>query len=158
MKFKKPDVVFSKMTSWLSRIKGAVSSYLPWQKDRTDDDKDLNHYALLFGDALIAENVITEHQLKNALEIQAQRLTHEGKFVRIGELIVSLGYATEDHLINGINRYYKISAKSLSDNIDELITKSRLSYRGKKSYLHPPIMVKLAIAVLFIVLSSVLPY
>ncbi|MBN2255582.1 MAG: HAMP domain-containing protein [Deltaproteobacteria bacterium] len=151
MKFKNPDVDFSKITHYLSTIKAFVSPYLPWKKEDADDDKDQNPYVLLFGDALIAENVITENQLKNALAIQTQRLKQEGKNIRMGELIVSLGYATEDQIINGINRYYKISAKSLSDNIDELITKSRISYRGKKSYLHPPIMVKLAIAVLFIV-------
>jgi len=123
---------------------------------RGHDDETASPYDLHFGDALLKEKVITDGQLTSALEQQTAILKREGRLVRLGEMIVSLGFATEEDIVRGINRHYRISAKSLSDNIEELITKSRLTSREKMSFFTLPIMIKLTVAVLFIVGLTIL--
>lgn len=111
----------------------------------------------LFGDALLSEQIITADQLQQALRMQSEKLKKDGTAVRFGEMVVSLGYATEEEIVRAINRHYKISAKTLSDNIEDMIIKSRLSSTGTISLRHPPIMIKLLVAVLFIIGCTTLP-
>ena len=114
-------------------------------------------HAYLFGDALLREQIITEDQLHHALRMQSEKLKKDGTAVRFGEMVVSLGYTTEEQIIRAINRHHKISAKALSDNIEDMIIKSRLSSTGTLSLRHPPIMIKLWAAVLFIIGCTILP-
>lgn len=154
MKADREDTEFSIFSGHLSKLRSFFSQYLQ-HKDESDDSAS-SPYSYLFGDALLKENLITEDHLKHALYEQSQKLKNEGKVVRLGEMIVSLGYAREEQILQTINRHYRISAKSLSDNIEEMIVKSRLSSKGGMSFLHPPIMIKLVITFLFIMGLTVL--
>ena len=61
------------------------------------------------GQLLITSNIITEGQLKEALDLQRR----EGG--RIGTNLVKLGYVTEDKLVAFLSRQYNVPAINLSD-------------------------------------------
>jgi type IV pilus assembly protein PilB len=61
------------------------------------------------GQILIASNIITEGQLKDALDLQKK----EGG--RIGKNLVKLGYVTEEKLVVFLSRQYNVPAIDLSD-------------------------------------------
>ena len=63
---------------------------------------------LFIGEVLKRTGVITELQLKTALDTQRQTLMQEGRAVRLGRIIVELGYAPEADVIRAINAEYQI--------------------------------------------------
>ncbi|MBN1829004.1 MAG: HAMP domain-containing protein [Deltaproteobacteria bacterium] len=107
--------------------------------------------AVPLGDVLIREGVLTEEKLQLVLKEQ-ERLKEQGYSPRqLGELVVSMGLATEVEVLGAINRFYRISAHNLAGNFADLIQrKEQIRGRGT-SVFHPPIKVKLAIAVFVIV-------
>src|SRR5262250_3203142 len=63
------------------------------------------------GDLLVAERLITEDQLKQALSEQ------KGKTEKLGAILARLGFITEEQLIGFLSRQYGIPSITL-DNID----------------------------------------
>ena len=86
-----------------------------------------NAYDTAIGQVLKQKGVITKEQLHDALNAQREGLSQFGRAVRLGQIIVELGYATEEKVLQVINDYYRISATSLSDNIKGFILKKRKS-------------------------------
>ncbi|WP_198012356.1 adenylate/guanylate cyclase domain-containing protein [Desulfosarcina sp. BuS5] len=107
------------------------------------------------GQLLIKKNIISKDQLDNALNEQKVKLVELGKAVKLGEIIVGLGYATEENLIDIINEYYNISVTSLSDNIQQLIKKRRGSFIEKLPAPSIPIWLKLSVATMIIIVITV---
>ncbi|HYA12543.1 MAG TPA: type II secretion system protein GspE, partial [Thermodesulfovibrionales bacterium] len=70
------------------------------------------------GQLLITSNIITDGQLKEALDLQ----NREGG--RIGKNLVKLGYVTEEKLVAFLSRQYGVPAINLSDyKIDSSLLK-----------------------------------
>jgi type IV pilus assembly protein PilB len=65
--------------------------------------------AVRLGQLLITSNIITEGQLRDALDLQRK----EGG--RIGTNLVKLGYITEEKLVGFLSRQYNVPAINLSD-------------------------------------------
>src|SRR5262249_53960509 len=63
------------------------------------------------GDLLVAERLITEDQLKQALSEQ------KGKTERLGSILARLGFITEEQLIGFLSRQYRIPSITLN-NVD----------------------------------------
>jgi len=74
--------------------------------------------AVKLGQLLINSNLITEEQLKKAMELQKK----EGS--RLGANLIKLGFLSEDDLVSFLSKQYGVPAISLSDyQIDPAITK-----------------------------------
>jgi adenylate cyclase len=114
----------------------------------------------IIGEVLKQKKIITEEQLQNALEIQNHKLQEFGQAVPLGRIIVELGYAPEDRLVQAINDHYKLSVTSLSDDIKELIKKKRGTFIDRLPAARIPIWLQFSAATIFIILltSFVLNY
>ena len=87
--------------------------------------KSSKDYRLTIGEVLKQRNIITKRQLQTALEVQREKLGKFGKAIRLGQIIVELGYATEEDLIEAINYDYQLSVASLNDDIKTLVNEKR---------------------------------
>lgn len=90
---------------------------------RSTDD-----YSKTIGAILRKRGIITEEQLQNALKVQKDKLYTLGKAVRLGQIIVELGYALEEDLVKAVNDEYQISVKTLTDDIRGLVKQKRESF------------------------------
>ncbi|RZB35876.1 MAG: adenylate cyclase [Desulfobacteraceae bacterium Eth-SRB2] len=84
-----------------------------------DDDR------ITIGELLKRKGIITENQLRKALKVQKEKLYTLGKAVRLGQIIVELGYASEEELVKAVNIEYQISVKTLADDIKGLVKDKR---------------------------------
>ncbi len=85
------------------------------------------------GQILINSNVITEEQLKEAINLQRK----EGG--RLGTNLVKLGYITEEKLVTFLSKQYNVPAINLSDyKIDSSIIKL-IPYEIARKYLIMPV-------------------
>jgi adenylate cyclase len=130
----------NRLTSLISRFKIAL-------KKSSDIDR-------VIGEVLKKYNIITEDQLQTALNVQRDKLTQFGLAVRLGIIIVDLGYATEDEVVQAINDYYRLSVTSLSDNIKELISKMRGTFVERLPAPRIPIWFQLSIATILVILLT----
>lgn len=112
-------------------------------------------HEISLGRLLVKHNIITDNQLQKALHVQKERLFKHGKPVYIGRLVVELGFATEEEVVNVINDYYKLSIKSLSENIEELIRKKG-TFPKIITRIGIPIWLQLSIATIFLILLSII--
>lgn len=135
-----------RFTALINRIKSKV------KKTFTRSSYD---YDLALGQVLIKKKIINRNQLQNALDAQIEQLKQFGKSVRIGQIIIEKGYITEEKLIQVINRYYNISVKSLSDDIQKLVKEKRSFFRKKIPSPILPIWLKLSIATVIIIITIV---
>ena len=90
---------------------------------RSTDD-----YSKTIGAILRKRGIITEEQLQSALKVQKDKLYTLGKAVRLGQIIVELGYALEEDLVKAVNDEYQISVKTLTDDIRGLVKQKRESF------------------------------
>ncbi len=80
---------------------------------------------MIIGQVLTSHGIITDEQLKKALDIQKIRFIQKGQAIQLGIIIVELGYATEQQIIDAVNEYYNLSVSSLSENFRDLVSKIR---------------------------------
>jgi adenylate cyclase len=90
--------------------------------------KSTDNYSKTIGTILRKRGLITEEQLQNALKVQKDKLYTFGKAVRLGQIIVELGYALEEDLVKAVNDEYQISVNTLTDDIRGLVKKKRESF------------------------------
>jgi transcription initiation factor IIE alpha subunit len=86
--------------------------------------KSHDDYSKTIGAILRKRGIITEEQLQNALKVQKDKLYTLGKAVRLGQIIVELGYALEEELVKAVNDEYQISINTLTDDIKGLVKKN----------------------------------
>lgn len=110
---------------------------------------------LFIGEVLKRAGIITELQLKNALENQRQTLLQEGRVVRLGRIIVNLGYAAETEIIRTINAEYQIEVTALTDNIRDLLSLKYGTRFERLSQPRFPMWAQMAIATTFIVVLTI---
>jgi len=86
------------------------------------------NYSETIGTILRKRGIITEEQLQNALKVQNDKLYTLGKAVRLGQIIVELGYALEKDLVKAVNDEYQISINTLTDDLRGIVKKKRESF------------------------------
>jgi len=112
----------------------------------------------LFGKILTQKGIITDNQLAGALRIQKERLFLYGEPVYLGQLIVELGFASEQEVVNAVSEHYKISVSSLSENIEELIEKKSRTALKRITNVRIPIWIQLSVAMTAIIILTVSPF
>ncbi len=117
--------------------------------------KTTDYYHRNIGEVLRQRNIITEEQLQHALKVQKEKLYTHGKAVRLGQIIVGLGYASEEELVEAINIDYDISVESLTDDIKELVKEKR-GRSAEGLPLRIPIWLQLFAVTIVIVITTVL--
>ena len=110
------------------------------------------------GELLVAQGILTDAQLADALAAQRQRLIEDGQAVRLGHIITELGMASEAAVVTAINENFRISVASLSDNIRELIARQRGTLAERLPAPVLPIWLKLCIGALLIVMVTMLSF
>ena len=112
-------------------------------------------YRMTIGEVLKQRGIISEKQLQHALAVQKEKLTKLGKAVRLGQIIVELGYATEKELVQAIKIDYKIEVNSLTDDIKGLVKEKRGTFVEGLPPPRVPIWLQLFAATLIIILTTI---
>lgn len=110
---------------------------------------------LFIGEVLKRNNVITEFQLKGALDAQRDTLVEKGRAVRLGQVIVELGFASEKDIIRTINAEYQIEVTALADDIRELLSHKYGAYFERIPKPRIPMWLQMAVATTFIVVLTI---
>ncbi len=110
---------------------------------------------LFIGEVLKRNSIITEFQLKSALDIQRETLVQKGRAVRLGQVIVEQGYASEADIIRTINAEYQIEVTSLADDIRERLSHKYGAYFERLPHPRLPMWIQLAVATTFIVMLTI---
>jgi adenylate cyclase len=111
---------------------------------------------LFIGEVLKRSGIITELQLKTALDHQRQTLLKQGRAVKLGHIIVDLGYAPEADIIRAINAEYQIEITSLSDDIRDLLARKYGTQFERLPRARIPIWMQLAVATTFVSVVAVI--
>jgi len=118
--------------------------------------KSSDDYSKTIGTILTKRGIITEEQLQNALKVQKDKLYTLGKAVRLGQIIVELGYALEEDLVKAVNDEYQISVNTLTDDISGLVKKKRESFVEALPPTRIPIWLQLFAATMVIIIITIL--
>jgi adenylate cyclase len=110
---------------------------------------------LFIGEVLKRSGIITELQLKTALDTQRQTLMQAGRAVRLGRIIVELGYAPEADIIQAINTEYQIETKSLNDDIREQLSQKYGAYLERIPRARIPMWMQMAVATTFVIAVTI---
>ncbi len=108
------------------------------------------------GEVLRQGNIITEEQLQHALKVQREKLYTHGKAVRLGQIIVGLGYASEKELVKAIKENYDITIKSLADDIKGLVNEKRGRFAKGLPPPRIPIWLQLFAVTIVVIITTVL--
>jgi adenylate cyclase len=111
---------------------------------------------LFIGEVLKRSGLITELQLKTALDHQRQTLLKEGRAVRLGRIIVDLGYAPEAEIIRAINAEYQIEVATLSDDIRLLLSQKYGTQFERLPRARIPMWMQMAVATTFVTVITVI--
>jgi adenylate cyclase len=111
---------------------------------------------LFIGEVLKRSGVITELQLKNALDTQRQILMQEGRAMRLGRVIVDLGYAPEADVIRAINAEYQIEITSLADDIREQLSHKYGAHLDRIPRARIPMWMQMAVATTFVIVVTII--
>ena len=117
--------------------------------------KSTDDYSKTIGTILRKRDIITEEQLQNALKVQKDKLYTLGKAVRLGQIIVELGYALEEDLVKAVNDEYQISVNTLTDDIGGLVKKKRESYVEALPPTRIPIWLQFFAATMVIIIITI---
>ncbi|MBW1748021.1 MAG: HAMP domain-containing protein, partial [Deltaproteobacteria bacterium] len=117
--------------------------------------KSPDNYSMAIGAVLRKRGIITEKQLQEALKVQKEKLYTLGKAVRLGQIIVELGYASEEKLVEAVNQEYEISVKTLSDDIKGLVKKKRESFAEGLPPTRIPIWFQVFAAIMVIIITTI---
>ena len=102
------------------------------------------------GQVLVRERIITDEQLRIALEIQ------QNDPQRLGQIILEQGFASEVEILQAIAKEYGVSADSLADDIRIQIHRRPRTILRKFAGVRIPIRAKLSIAITFIIWLTIL--
>jgi adenylate cyclase len=115
----------------------------------SDDDR------ITIGEVLRRKGIITENQLQKALKVQKEKLYTLGKAVRLGQIIVELGYASEEELVKAVNIEYQISVKTLTDDIKGLVKDKRGNFVEGLPPPRIPIWLQFFAATMVIIITTI---
>jgi adenylate cyclase len=117
--------------------------------------KSPNDFRITIGELLRRKGIITEKQLQEALKVQKEKLYTLGKAVRLGQIIVELGYASEEELVKAVNIGYQISVKTLSDDIKGLVKDKRGNFVEGRPRPRIPIWFQFFAATMVIIITTI---
>ncbi len=109
---------------------------------------------MLIGEVLRQLRLVTEDQLQTALSVQQDNLIRRGQVVRLGQIVVQLGFAAEADVVKAINDHYELSVTSLSDNIKEKIWKMRGTFVERLPSPRLPIWLQLSVSTILLILIT----
>ena len=112
-------------------------------------------YNQSIGAILVQRGIITEPQLEEALRVQREKFDRTGKAIRLGQIIVELGYASEKALVEAINLDYQLQITSLTDDIRGQVADRRRMIIEALPAARRPIWLQLFAATLLIILISI---
>ncbi|MBI5062502.1 MAG: hypothetical protein HZB87_03270, partial [Desulfatitalea sp.] len=135
--------LFRSIGAFLNRVRGRFQ-----RGQVTRDD-------LFIGEVLKRNSIITEFQLKSALDIQRETLVQKGLAVRLGQVIVEQGFASEADIIRTINAEYQIEVSSLADDIRERLSHKYGAYFERLPHPRLPMWIQMAVAITFIVVLTI---
>lgn len=113
------------------------------------------NYSETIGAVLRKRGIITEEQLQNALKVQNDKLYTLGKAVRLGQIIVELGYALEKDLVKTVNDEYQISINTLTDDLRGIVKKKRESFVEALPPPRIPIWLQFFAATMVIIITTI---
>lgn len=113
------------------------------------------NYSEAIGAVLRKRGIITEEQLQNALKVQNDKLYTLGKAVRLGQIIVELGYALEKDLVKAVNDEYQISINTLTDDLRGIVKKKRESFVEALPPPRIPIWLQFFAATMVIIITTI---
>jgi adenylate cyclase len=117
--------------------------------------KSSDDFRITIGEILKRKGIITEKQLQEALKVQKEKLYTMGKAVRLGQIIVELGYASEEELVKAVNIGYQISVKTLADDIKGLVKDKRGNFVEGLPPPRIPIWLQFFVATMVIILTTI---
>jgi adenylate cyclase len=117
--------------------------------------KSSDDYHMTIGEVLRRRGIITEKQLQEALKVQKEKLYTLGKAVRLGQIIVELGYTSEEELVKAVNLEYQISVKTLTDDIKGLVNEKRGSFIEGLPPPRIPIWLQFFAATMVIIITTI---
>jgi adenylate cyclase len=117
--------------------------------------KSPDDFRTTIGQVLRRKGIITEKQLQEALKVQKEKLYTLGKAVRLGQVIVELGYASEEELVKAVNIGYQISVKTLADDIKGLVKDKRGNFVEGLPPPRIPIWLQFFAATMVIIITTI---
>ncbi|MBW2575322.1 MAG: HAMP domain-containing protein [Deltaproteobacteria bacterium] len=117
--------------------------------------KSPDDFRITIGEVLRRKGIITEKQLQEAIKVQKEKLYTLGKAVRLGQIIVELGYASEEELVKAVNVEYQISVKTLADDIKGLVKDKRGNFVEGLPSPRIPIWLQLFAATMVIIITTI---
>ncbi|MGB2927293.1 MAG: adenylate/guanylate cyclase domain-containing protein [Desulfobacterales bacterium] len=117
--------------------------------------KSPDDFRITIGEVLRRKGIITEKQLQEALKVQKEKLYTLGKAVRLGHIIVELGYASEEELVKAVNIGYQISVKTLADDIKGLVKDKRGNFVEGLPPPRIPIWLQFFAATMVIIITTI---
>jgi adenylate cyclase len=117
--------------------------------------KSPDDFRITIGQVLRRKGIITEKQLQEALKVQKEKLYTLGKAVRLGQIIVELGYASEEELVKAVNIGYQISVKTLADDIIRLVKDKRGNFVEGLPPPRIPIWLQFFAATMVIIITTI---
>ena len=107
------------------------------------------------GEVLKKNKIITDDQLKRALEEQSDRLRRLDQSVHLGLILVEQRYITEEALLKAVNEHYQLSLTSFPGNFEDLLRRQRKRLQKKLSFFSFPIWLQLSLAITLIVTLTI---
>ncbi len=120
--------------------------------------KSPDDFRITIGEVLRRKGIITEKQLQKAIKVQKEKLYTLGKAVRLGQIIVELGYASEEELVKAVNVEYQISVKTLADDIKGLVKDKRGNFVEGLPSPRIPIWLQLFAATMVIIITTIFSF
>ena len=136
-------------------IKQTTARNITFSKIKRLFRKSSDGYSMTIGEVLRKREIISEKQLQDALKVQKEKLNSLGRAVRLGQIIVELGYASEEDLVEAVNQEYQISVESLKDDIKGLVKERRGSFVEGLPAPRIPIWLQLFAATMFIIIITI---
>lgn len=107
------------------------------------------------GEVLKKKKIITDDQLKRALDEQSDRLRRLDQSVHLGLILVEQRYVTEQELLKAVNEHYHLSLTSFPGNFEGLLRRQRRPLQNKLSFFRFPIWLQLSLAITLIVTLTI---
>lgn len=106
---------------------------------------------VVLGQVLKKKRLITNEQLKDALNEQSIRLRELDQSVHLGLILVEQQYVTEEELLEAVNEHYHLSLTSFPGNFEDLLKQRQRRLQNRLSFYRFPIWLQLSMAITLIV-------
>jgi adenylate cyclase len=113
-------------------------------------------FGAALGEVLKKKKIITDDQLRRAIEEQADRMRRLDQPVHLGLILVEREYITEEELLKAVNEHYQLSLTSFPGNFEDLLRRRHKPLQKKLSFFRFPIWLQLSLAITAIVTLTII--